>query len=50
MYAFKHKKLKMQGLAKMMGYSLSAMLNLAFDEFHERKKDELADWLRKDNS
>ncbi len=37
-------------MAKMMGYSVSALLNKAFDDLYDKKKDELADWLRKDNS
>jgi hypothetical protein len=49
MYALRHKKKKMQGVAKMMGYSLSALLNLAFDEFYEKKKGEFSDWLKNDD-
>lgn len=48
MYAFRHKKKKMQDLAKMMGYSLSALLNKAFDDLYEKKREEFVEWLRKE--
>ncbi len=45
MYALPHKKERIKRLAKMMGYSVSALLNHAFDFFHESKKDELRNWI-----
>jgi len=48
-YALPHKKEKMEGLARMMGYSVSALLNKAFDDLYENKKEELKKWLQ-DNS
>lgn len=44
-YALPHKKKKIQKFAKMMGYSTSALMNLAFDELYERKKEEFNQWL-----
>lgn len=45
MYALPHKKERIERLAKMMGYSVSALLNKAFDDLYEKQKEELRDWL-----
>ncbi len=46
MYALPHKKSKITKFAKMMGYSVSSLLNHAFDALYESKKEEFSNWIR----
>jgi len=48
-YALPHKGERMDEFAKMLGYSTSALLNLAFDKLYEAKKEEFLKWVAEQN-